>query len=87
MIDFKCTHANENEIYFCNDYSEILKRYPLDVFEKWVMATEDIPEYEDFQPMDIHSKWFGKYEEWCLSLFIDKNFEQLTEDFYNFKNK
>lgn len=83
MIDFECTHADNETVYFCNDYSETLKTYPIEDFEKYVKENNIIPIPErDFEPMGIHSDWFGKFDAWCFNEFIEDNFLSLTKDFY-----
>ena len=88
MVDFSATWQYKDVLGFVNERNETVKRYSVEDFEKWVSDNKEIPiPVADFDPMGTHSKWFGNYEGWLLETYIDDNFIQLTEDFYNSKNK
>ena len=87
MIDFECTYADEQNVYFCNEFSQPLKTYSVEDFEKYVKANNIIPIPErDFEPMGIHSDWFGKFDAWCFNEFVEDNFLSLTKEFYMANN-
>lgn len=83
MVDFKSTWQYKGFIGFVNDRNETVKRYSVEDFELWVLESKSIPIPEaEFKPLTVHKEWFGKFKEWCLSEYIDDNFNSLTTEFY-----
>lgn len=85
MIDFNYTEKQNGIITFVNEKGEAVKRYALSELEQYVKD----------KLLNLDYKWIqnekGEPEEIevCQDIteYIDENFEKLTEDFYNFKNK
>lgn len=83
-IDFSSTAQFKDEVQFINEKNQVVKRYSISELEQYVLP--NVPKYDGFEPMGIHSEWFGRYSDWCVSKYIDDNWLEVTQQFYTAKN-
>ena len=94
MIDFKYTEEQNGIITFVNEKGETVKTYPLSELEQYVKDTfanltyEHVSEYSGNGDSNDPRNWDGEDKEVYepINEYIDSNWYDITEKFYNAKN-
>lgn len=86
MIDFSATHSDKDGIvHFCDAYGKSLRQYGMEQLQNYVKSNYLNLTYE-FRA----SERYGMLEREVyqdVQEYIDENWEQVTEQFYNSLNK